>query len=80
MSIFFTHLTCQDACIERGEDCTRISCSAEHAEWYYSYDCSDSCYVWKNLTMVDGNTGFDVFIKKPTYSELFIKVILKSLF
>ena len=73
-------MTCQDACLERGEDCTSISCSAEDAERYYSYDCSDSCYIWKNSTIIDGNTGVDVFIKEPTYSDVFIKVILKSLF
>ena len=57
-----TQVTCQDACLERGNDCKGISCSAEHDD---HYDCTQSCYVCKNLNIVDGNERSDVFIKKP---------------
>ena len=59
-----TQVTCQDACIETGEDCAGITCTSGY---YYKdhYDCSGDCYACKNTNMVDGDGDMDVFIKKP---------------
>jgi len=64
-----TQVTCQDACLERGEYCSGISCSAYNYIQYPYYDCTGSCFVCKDLTMVDGIVDDEVFIKKPAFCD-----------
>ena len=57
-----TQLTCQEACLKRGEDCVGISCSSRQKPYY---DCTESCYLCKNRSIRDGIEGSEVFIKRP---------------
>ena len=51
-----TQITCQEACLNGGDDCVGVSCS--------SNSCNDECYLCSSQSIIDGATD-DVFIKRP---------------
>ena len=58
-------ITCQEACLNQGDNCVGVSCSS--ATSTYPYMCDGECYVCTSQSLVDGDDHEEtlIFIKRP---------------
>ena len=58
-----TQISCQEACLNRGDNCVGFSCSSIWPNRVYA--CDKECFICSSQSLVDGENGGDVFIKRP---------------